>query len=117
MKAKFLKPALIILFLFFANFSRAQDTTGAVSFHIHSSHTSFPDTGRANGHLYDKVLYTSAEHYQDSSVLIIVPKNLDAKKTVDLVFWFHGWHNNIDNAATHYDLTKQFIASNRNAVL
>jgi hypothetical protein len=108
---------VLILLSFSRQLSFAQDTDGAVSFHIHSSHTSFPDTGRANGHLYDKVLYTSAEHYQDSSVLIIAPKNLDAKKTVDLVFWFHGWHNNIDNAATYYELTKQFIAANRNAVL
>jgi hypothetical protein len=97
--------------------SIAQDTSGAVIFHIQSSHTSFPDTGRANGHIYDKVLYTTADHYRDSTVLIIAPKNLDAKKTVDLVFWFHGWRNNVDNAATYYELTKQFIASNRNAVL
>jgi hypothetical protein len=97
--------------------SFAQDINGAVIFHIQSSHTSFPDTGRANGHIYDKVLYTAAEHYHDSTVLIIVPKNLDAKKTVDLVFWFHGWRNNVDSAAVKYQLTKQFIASGRNAVL
>jgi hypothetical protein len=97
--------------------STAQGIKDAVAFHIHSSHTAFPDTGRANGHVYDKVLYSSAEHYQDSTVLIIAPQNLDAKKTVDLIFWFHGWHNNVDNAAVYYELTKQFIASKRNAVL
>ena len=101
--------------VFFVSNCMAQDN--AISFHIYSSHTSFPDTGRANGHIYDKVLYTATEHYRDSAVLIIAPKNLDAKKTVDLVFWFHGWRNNVDNAATYYGLTKQFIASNRNAVL
>jgi hypothetical protein len=95
----------------------AQDISGAVTFHIHSSHTSFPDTGRAKGHIYDSVLYTAKEHYNDSTVLIIAPKNLDAKKTVDLVFWFHGWRNNVDTAAAYYELTKQFIASRRNAVL
>jgi hypothetical protein len=97
--------------------SIAQDTNSAVIFHIQSPHTSFPDTGRANGHIYDKILYTTADHYRDNTVLIIAPKNLDAKKAVDLVFWFHGWRNNVDNAATYYELTKQFIASNRNAVL
>ena len=39
------------------------------------------------------------------------------KKTVDLVFWFHGWGNNVDSAAIRYELIKQFIASKRNAVL
>ena len=115
MKIFLKKPALIILLMIFYKSSFAQDS--AVVFHIQSSHTSFPDTGRANGHVYDKVMYSAAEHYHDSTVLIIAPKGLDAKKTVDLVFWFHGWHNNVDNAASYYELTKQFIASKRNAVL
>ncbi|MDP9046754.1 MAG: hypothetical protein M3N14_01370 [Bacteroidota bacterium] len=97
--------------------SSAQDIDHPVVLHIHSSHTSFPDTGRAKGHMYDNVLYTTAEHYQDSTVLIIVPKNLDIKKKVDLVFWFHGWRNNVDSAAVRYELIKQFAASKRNAVL
>jgi hypothetical protein len=95
----------------------AQDVNGATEFHIFSSHTSFPDTGRAKGHQYDGKLYTAKEHYNDSTVLIIVPKNLDAKKSVDLVFWFHGWGNHVDSAAVRYELTKQFIESKRNAVL
>ncbi len=95
----------------------AQNVDGAVQFHIYSSHTSFPDTGRAKGHVYDNVLYTAKEHYMDSTVLIIAPKNLNAKGKVNLVFWFHGWRNNVDSAAVRYELTKQFIASKRNAVL
>ncbi len=97
--------------------SLAQEVTGAVIFHIYSSHTSFPDPARSNGHLYDSVLYTTADHYSDSTVLIIAPKNLDAKKKVDIIFWFHGWRNSVDNAAVYYELTKQFIESKRNAVL
>ncbi|HZY36485.1 MAG TPA: hypothetical protein VFE53_07550 [Mucilaginibacter sp.] len=97
--------------------SFAQGVPGAVTFHIYSSHTSFPDSGRMHGHLYDSVLYSTAEHYNDSTVLIIAPKNLDAKKKVDMIFWFHGWRNNVDTAAAFYELTKQFIASKRNAVL
>ncbi|MGZ3749990.1 MAG: hypothetical protein ACXVB0_06375 [Mucilaginibacter sp.] len=115
MKAFTLYPFLSFALLFSFIDCSAQDNT--VSFHIYSSHTSFPDTGRANGHTYDKVVYTTAEHYNDSTVLIIAPKNLDAKKTVEIVFWFHGWRNNVDNAAVFYGLTKQFIASHRNAVL
>ncbi|MDB5131415.1 MAG: hypothetical protein JWR02_1164 [Mucilaginibacter sp.] len=95
----------------------AQGNTGALTFHIYSSHTSFPDTGRRNGHLYDNVLYTTAEHYRDSTVLIVAPQNLEVKKQADLVFWFHGWGNNVDSAAVRYELIKQFIASKRNAVL
>jgi hypothetical protein len=95
----------------------AQENNSAVTFHIYSSHTSFPDTGRRNGHLYDNVLYTTAEHYRDSTVLIVAPKNLDVKKQADLVFWFHGWGNNVDSAAVRYELIEQFVASKRNAVL
>jgi hypothetical protein len=116
MKIRFSLFVLIAL-LFTYKGAYAQDINGAVSFHIQSFHTSFPDTGRANGHIYDKVLYTAAEHYHDSTVLIIASKNLNVKEKVDLVFWFHGWHNNVDNAAVYYELTKQFIASKRNAVL
>ncbi len=104
-------------FLFITTNSAAQNIPGAVTFHIYSPHTSFPDTGRAKGHLYDSVLYTVNEHYRDSTVLIIAPKNLDAKKKLDMIFWFHGWRNNVDTAAAFYELTKQFIASKRSAVL
>jgi hypothetical protein len=108
---------LFIALFIIANNCFAQDYPGATIFHIQSSHTAFPDTARAKGHVYNKVLYTEAEHYRDSTVLIIAPKNLDAKKTVDLVFWFHGWQNNVDSAASYYQLTRQFIASHQNAVL
>lgn len=86
-------------------------------FHITSAHTSFPDTARINGHTYNKVFYDAATQYTDSSVLIIVPKNLNAGKNIDLIFWFHGWGNNIDTAASHFELIKQFAESRLNAAL
>ncbi|HZX57607.1 MAG TPA: hypothetical protein VFE54_02735 [Mucilaginibacter sp.] len=112
-------PLTIVCLLFSLMFksASAQTADNAVIFHIQSSYTSFPDTGRAKGHIYDKVLYTTADHYHDSTVLIIAPKNLDAKKKVDLIFWFHGWRNNVDSAAVRYQLTRQFLASGLNAVL
>ncbi len=82
-----------------------------------SSHTSFPDTGRSQGHLYNNVLYNTADHYSDSSVIIITPKNFKARKKIDLVFWFHGWNNNIDSALTEYGLSRQFAEAGLNAVL
>ncbi len=82
-----------------------------------STHTSFPDTGRAQGHVYDSVLYDRASHYNDSSVLMVVPAHIKSLKTLDLVFWFHGWRNNIDTALSYYHLLSQFQQANRQAIL
>ena len=84
---------------------------------MQSPHTSFPDSSRLNGHVGNQIFYNAADHYSDSHVLIIAPKNLFADKKVDLIFWFHGWHNNIDSAAAYYQLIRQWIASRINAVL
>ena len=84
---------------------------------ITSSNTSFPDTGRSEGHLYKNVMYNSTDHYSDSSVIIITPKNFKARKKVDMIFWFHGWGNNIDTALTEYGLSRQFADAGVNAVL
>jgi len=108
---------LLIFCLLAAKTAIAQHAASARVLHFTSAHTSFPDTARAQGHLYDNVMYTTTEHYMDSSVMLIVPPGLKVNKTVDLVFWFHGWHNNIDTAAEFYALTRQFMASNRDAVL
>lgn len=86
-------------------------------FKITSTNTSFPDTGRMQGRTYNKVLYTLADHYSDSSVIIITPKNFVAKKKVDMIFWFHGWNNNIDSTLIRYGLSRQFAEAGINAVL
>jgi hypothetical protein len=98
--------------------ARAQADTMYRVLHFTSSHTSFPDTGRANGHLDgDKLLMTVAGHYDDSSVLLVVPRQFKPGRNIDLVFWFHGWHNSIDSALVFYRLARQFAGSRRNAVL
>jgi hypothetical protein len=86
-------------------------------FKITSSNTSFPDTGRLNGHVYNNVMYNTADHYSDSSVIIITPKNFVEKKKVNMIFWFHGWNNNIDSALIRYGLSRQFAEADVNAVL
>jgi len=106
---------LSLLFLYCASFAQ-KESDGRI-FRITSAYTSFPDTARAIGHTYNKVLYPAATHYSDSSVLIIVPSQFKAGRYIDVIFWFHGWRNNIDTAAAYFELTKQFVASNRNAVL
>jgi hypothetical protein len=108
---------IIFFLILFLNYAIAQDTNAFRLIHFTSPHTSFPDTGRAYGIMYDSVLYNSMEHYSDSTVLLVVPRRLDHTEKIDLIFWFHGWRNNIDTAAEFYKLTKQFIASGRNAVL
>ncbi len=110
------KPALFFILLF-AGPASAQNEPGLIYLRIHSARTSFPDTGRANGHLYKKILYTAAEHYNDSSVLICYPEKFKGSRKTDLIFWFHGWFNHIDSANKRFELAKQFAASNVNAVL
>jgi hypothetical protein len=106
---------LILLHVYIPLF--AQTDIGAVIFRFQSSHTSFPDSGRLKGHTGNHVFYSSADHYNDNHVLIIAPKILKADQKVNLIFWFHGWHNNIDSAAAYYQLTRQLIGSGMNAVL
>jgi hypothetical protein len=108
---------LLLLLLFSCSVSFAQKENELQVFRITSACTAFPDTARAIGHRYNKVFYPAAIHYSDSSVLIAVPPHFKAGKHVDVVFWFHGWRNNIDSAAAYFELIKQFMASNRNAVL
>ncbi|MEI7424479.1 MAG: hypothetical protein WCK18_20425 [Prolixibacteraceae bacterium] len=86
-------------------------------YHIKSNNTAFPDSGRRNGHVYNGVLYSAEEHYSGSQVLIIVPQNFHPIANVDLVFWFHGWNNNIDSAVVRFGLARQFDESGINAVL
>jgi hypothetical protein len=109
---------IFLLLIFHANTPLfAQTDHDAVILHIQSSHTPFPDSNRLKGHTGNHVYYNTADHYSDNHVLIIAPKKLDAGKKVDLIFWFHGWHNNIDTAAAYYRLTRQLMASGMNAVL
>jgi hypothetical protein len=109
-----LRSALLILTLVSSQVF-AQTTPNILR--ITSAFTSFPDTARTKGHTYEKVLYSAAEHYSDSRVLIIVPPRFKAGRKVDIVCWFHGWRNNIDSAVTQFELIKQFLAAGRNAIL
>ena len=108
---------LLAVLTILATHSFAQNKAEPKTFRITSAYTSFPDTGRAKGHIYNNVLYSTTEHYNDSSVLIIVPPQLKVKKTVDVICWFHGWRNNIDSVPVQFDVVKQFLASHRNAIL
>jgi hypothetical protein len=83
-----------------------------------SPHNSFPDTARDAGHLDgDHVFQPKKGHYDDSSVLLVIPNSFKPNQPIDLVFWYHGWHNNIDTALRFYGLARQFAASGVNAIL
>ena len=87
-------------------------------FRFTSPHNSFPDTARNNGHLDgDHIFQPKKGHYDDSSVLLVIPNSFKPDQPVDLVFWYHGWHNNIDTALQFYGLARQFAASGVNAIL
>ena len=105
------------LFFIYSVCVYGQKVSGASEFRFSSRNTSFPDSIRSKGYSYDSVFYSADDHYRDSSVLVIVPKNLERRSKVDLVFWFHGWRNNIDTANRFYEIEKQFLASHKNAVL
>src|SRR5258707_1022316 len=92
-----------VLFLWGPSARSQADTMYSV-LRFSSSHAPFPDTGRAKGHLDGDNIFRPVEgHYDDSSVLLIIPRQLKKDRKIDLVFWFHGWHNNIDSALAFYD--------------
>lgn len=107
------KLLFIIAACFFSSLLFAQ--SGRI-IRFSSAYAMFPDTARAKGHDYNGKHYDAATHYSDSSVLLYVPKSFSPKGMINLVFWFHGWSNNIDTACKEYELLDQFEASGRNAI-
>jgi hypothetical protein len=86
------------------------------TFQFQAKNAMFPDTARVAGHQYQGKKFPAALHYQDSSVLVHVPAHFKPAKPFELVFWFHGWYNNIDSAIAYFRLLEQFDASGRNAI-
>jgi hypothetical protein len=110
--------AVIVLWLFPGVAAFAQKDQGYQILHMTSRFTSFPDTARAAGLLDgDSVILPVAGHYDDSSVLLVIPPHLKRERKIDLIFWFHGWHNSIDTTLQFYGLARQFAAANSDAVL
>ncbi len=86
------------------------------SYQFNAINAMFPDTGRALGHQYQGKSYPASLHYNDASVLVHIPQDFKPSKPFELVFWFHGWYNNIDSATAYFRLLEQFDASGRNAI-
>jgi len=81
-----------------------------------SSHAPFPHPLRAAGHVYNDSLYSFEEHYNDSSMAIFIPDHFVPTRTVNLVFYFHGWGNSIQESLDKFELLQQFSESKINAV-
>ena len=82
-----------------------------------SDHTMFPHEKRAQGHTYEGKAYPADVHYSDRTVAIFVPKGFRAGDETSLVFYFHGWRNNVDDTLQKFRVAEQLAASGVNAVL
>jgi hypothetical protein len=82
-----------------------------------SDHTMFPHEKRAKGHTYEGKTYPADLHYSDRTVAIFVPKGFRAGDATNLVFYFHGWRNNVDDAFRQFRVAEQLAGSGVNAVL
>jgi hypothetical protein len=82
-----------------------------------SAFTMFPHEKRAQGHTYEGKSYPANLHYSDRTVAIFVPKGFRAGGATDLVFYFHGWRNNVDDTFEKFRVAEQLAASGVNAVL
>lgn len=77
----------------------------------------FPHQKRMDGHIYDGKSYSFEDHYNDSTVLIFIPKGYKPQAKNDFVIHFHGWYNNIDSVLSQFKLIEQFSESRKNAIL
>ena len=83
----------------------------------HFASAPFPHPQRAAGNSYGTNFFSAAEHYQDNTVALFVPKGFRPHRKIDFVVHFHGWNNNVTNVLRKYRLPEQFSAAARNAIL
>lgn len=83
---------------------------------IQSSYSPFPHNAREKGFVYRDTMYDFEEHYNDSSVAVFIPDSFQPSDSINLVFYFHGWYNNIHKSNDIFKLLEQFSASNKNAI-
>jgi hypothetical protein len=77
----------------------------------------FPHPKRAEGHTYQDKKFPYAPHYQDSSVLVFIPKDYKFSSKTDILVYFHGWYNHLDSVLAQFKLIEQFAAAHPNALL
>jgi hypothetical protein len=116
-----MKYSIALIFslcLFVMPVLRAQDFSEYGTLHrFPLKNAAFPHPKRANGHTYQNKNFPVESHYQDSTVLVFVPKGFRFSTKIDIVVHFHGWYNHVDSVLTTFKLIEQFAAAHPNAVL
>jgi len=110
----------ILLFLTFSAFSQKSESIfkNYGSFlRLKLSNAPFPHASRAKDYVHENQKFTVLEHYNDSTVLVFIPKKFQANKKIDIVFYFHGWYSTVDSALVQFHLIEQFVQSGKNAIL
>jgi hypothetical protein len=77
----------------------------------------FPHPQRKNGYVHNGEFFRCKNHYDDDTVLLFVPRRYRSGEDVDLVFYFHGWYQNLAGVLSSYEIIEQFVRSGRNAIL
>jgi hypothetical protein len=77
----------------------------------------FPADARKEGYRYQDSLYTMQSNYNDSTVLVFVPKKFNNRVSTDMVIYMHGWYNNVDSSLAQFNLVNQFAQAEKNALL
>jgi hypothetical protein len=96
----------------------AQNFSEYGTLHRFSLHNAaFPHPKRAEGHTYQNKKFSAETHYQDSTVLVFVPKGFRFSPKIDIVVHFHGWSARVDSVLTKFKLIEQFAAAHPNAIL
>lgn len=80
-------------------------------------HAPYPHASRENGWKYQDKVFAKADHYDDSTVGIYIPRGFTPGEKVDYIVHFHGWGNHVSNVLTQFDLPKQLNHSGANAIL
>jgi hypothetical protein len=111
-------PLLFFFWTFATTFTNAQNFAEYGTLHRFSlKNAPFPHPKRAEGHTYQNQKFAAERHYQDSTVLVFIPKGFRFSAKVDIVVHFHGWYNHVDSVLTMFKLIEQFAAAHPNALL
>jgi hypothetical protein len=116
MKYAYLLPILFCLLT--PTVIKAQSLSEYGSLHrLYLKNGAFPHPKRVDGHTYQNKKFAAERHYQDSSVLVFVPKGFRFSAKVDIVMHFHGWYAHADSVLKKFKLIEQFAAAHPNALL
>ncbi|MCB1157176.1 MAG: hypothetical protein H7A25_18950 [Leptospiraceae bacterium] len=77
----------------------------------------FPHETRESGYTYRGQFFSKEKHYNDNSVFIFIPKQMDKVSDINFVFYFHGWNDSLVMIPPKYKIISQFAASHRDAIL